>query len=329
MKVLFIGGNGNISSSVAREIISNGDELTILHRGKSSRPLCQGAKSMKGDYYNQNEFEKLLENLYFDVVVNWIIYSPKEIERDIAFFKGKCGQYIFISSASAYKKPLSHYIITEGTPLANPYWEYSRKKIQCERLLEKAYLEEGFPMTIVRPSHTYNDSWLPTAFASADYTAAARMLAGKEIIIHGDGQSLWVLTHADDFAAMFYPLLGNTLAIGEAYHITGEQVLSWQQIHQIIADSLGVKANFVCIPSDFIAKCNPQIGAGLLGDKMWSVVFDNSKIKRLCGNYQQKILFHQGVQRSLAWYDRHPEYKKPLPSLEKDIEAILKAWYKK
>ena len=212
-----------------------------------------------------------MRDLEFDVVVDWIAYTPDDIERDLALFRGRVKQYVFISSASAYQKPPAHYLITESTPLHNPFWEYSRNKIACEERLMRAYREEGFPVTIVRPSMTY-DTNLPIAIGGwGTYTLADRLMQGRPIIVHGDGSSLWVVTHADDFARGFLGLLGNERAIGQAFHITSDEVLTWNQIYQTIAEALGVEANIVHIPSDFIARVAPQMAGSLLGDKTWSV----------------------------------------------------------
>jgi nucleoside-diphosphate-sugar epimerase len=286
----------------------------------------EGVVLLKGDIRERQAVENALSGHKFDVVTQFIGYLPEHVEADIDIFSGRTGQYIFISSASVYHKPPSHYIITESTPAYNPFWEYSQKKIACENLLQRAYREKGFPFTIVRPSHTYNDGWLLSSFGSSDYTVAHRMLNGREIVVHGDGQSLWVVTHADDFARAFVGLFGNRRAVGETFHITSEEVLTWDQIHLTLADALGVEPKIVHISSDFIASVAPKRGGGLCGDKAYSVVFDNSKIKRFVPGFRAVIPYHEGIRRSLAWYEAHPELKVSNPQVEQEIETVLSAW---
>lgn len=301
MKVLFIGGTGNISVSVSRLAVERGYDLFLLNRGRQPVKI-EGATSLTMDIIKLAEVKALLKDHTFDVVVNWIAFEEADIERDLHLFRGRCGQYIFISSASVYQKPVAHPIITESTPLANPYWLYSRNKIRCEERLMRAYRDEGFPMTIVRPSHTY-DRYIPIAVGNwASYVVPKRMLEGKPLVVHGDGTSLWVLTHAEDFARGFVGLLGHPQAIGQAFHITSDFVLTWNQIYEQIGAALGVKPMLVHVPSEFIAQVEPEQGPGLLGDKMYSVIFDNSKIKRYVPEYVAQIPFHQGIVRSLAWY---------------------------
>ncbi|MBN1967101.1 MAG: NAD-dependent epimerase/dehydratase family protein, partial [Anaerolineae bacterium] len=234
------------------------------------------------------------------------------------------GQYVFISSASAYQTPPAYPVITESTPLHNPQWEYSRNKIACEERLMAAYRADGFPMTIVRPSHTYA-TIIPSSFGG-DYTLPERLLQGRPVIVHGDGSSLWTVTHSDDFAKGFVGLLGHPQAIGQAFHITSDESLTWNQIHQIIADALGVEANIIHIPSDFIASVDPRIGPGLLGDKSWSVIFDNTKVKRLVPGFTATIPFHQGIRQTLAWFDADPQRKQVDPASHAAIDAIIRAY---
>ena len=277
MKVLFIGGTGNISTSVSKLAVLKGIDLYLLNRGKSSVDI-PGTKSIICDITKPDELKKSLADMQWDVVVNWIAFTENDIIRDIELFSGKTKQYIFISSASVYQKPVSHPVITESTPTANPYWEYSRNKIACEEKLIHAYREQNFPITIVRPSHTYG-TIIPDAIGQGDYTIVDRMKKGKKIIIHGDGTSLWTLTHAEDFAVAFVGLLGHQQAIGHTFHITSDESLTWNQIYEAIADAINVKANIVHIPSDFICRFDDfQIG-NLLGDKTHTVIFDNTKIK--------------------------------------------------
>ena len=329
MKILFIGGTGNISLDCTHAALEKGYELFHINRGNHPELVPAGVTALKADIRDPQQIRKVLRGLQFDSIVNWVAFLPEHIERDIQIFSGITDQYVFISSASAYLKPPNHWIITESTPLANPFWQYSRDKIACEAFLRSAYREMGFPMTIVRPSHTYGKTWIPTSFGSSDYTVPNRMLHGKEIIVHGDGQSIWTLTHSRDFAQGFSGLLCNSLAVGEDFHITSDEALTWDNIHKIIARGLGVEPKIVHIPSDFISKFSPNKGASLLGDKAYSTVFDNSKIKRFVPGYQPAIPFQTGIQESLAWYEAHPEAKGMDPQVDAEIEQILSAWNNK
>jgi nucleoside-diphosphate-sugar epimerase len=325
MNVLFIGGTGNISVSVSQLAVERGINLTLLNRGTRGVEIT-GARVVIGDINQTAQVDSLLRETKFDVVVNWIAFTPADIERDITLFRGRCNQYVFISSASAYQKPLTHPIITESTPLANPYWRYSQNKIACEERLMQAYREEGFPVTIVRPSHTY-DKRIPISVGNwASYVVPQRMLDGKPIIVHGDGTSLWTLTHAEDFARGFVGLLGHPQSIGHAIHITSDYLLTWNQIHEQIADVLGVKPVLVHIPSEFIAQVNPDVGAGLVGDKMFSVIFDNTKIKRLVPDYVARIPFHEGIRRTLSWFQSDPARLQVADQDHTEIETILNAY---
>jgi nucleoside-diphosphate-sugar epimerase len=262
------------------------------------------------------------------VVVNWIAFKEQDVEQDIALFRGRCAQYIFISSASAYQKPVTHPVITEATPLANPHWQYSRDKIACEERLTRAYREEGFPMTIVRPSHTY-DKNIPTGVGNwSSYVVPKRMLEGKPVIMHGDGTSLWTVTHSEDFARGFVGLIGHPQALGHAFHITSDFMQSWNQMYEQIGDALGVKPNLVYIPSDFIAQVDPPSGPGLLGDKMYSVIFDNSKIKRFVPEFVATIPFHVGIRRTLAWFQAEPSRMVVPAEDDAQFERILAAYQK-
>ncbi|MBN1201565.1 MAG: SDR family oxidoreductase [Anaerolineae bacterium] len=327
MKVLFIGGTGNISLSVSRLAVERGFDLYLLNRGHLGVTV-EGATTITADITQPEQVQAALGSRHFDVVVNWIAYVEPDIERDIALFGGRCGQYVFISSASAYQKPLTYPIITESTPLANPYWQYSRDKIRCEERLIQAYRREGFPITIVRPSHTY-DTRFPIAVGNwASYVIPKRMLEGKPVVVQGDGTSLWTLTHAEDFAKGFVGLLGHPQAIGHAFHITSDFVLTWNQVYEQIGDALGVKPTLVHIPSRFIASVDPDTGAGLLGDKMWCAVFDNSKIKRFVPDYVASIPFHEGIRRTLAWFQAEDTRMHVPPEDDAQIERILTAYEK-
>ena len=325
MKVLFIGGTGFISTAVSRMAMESGMELSLLNRGIRSSEIT-GAHQLTGDIHNPESMRNALKDLKFDVVVDWIAFTPEDVECDLQVFRGRTKQFVFISSASAYQKPVVNYIITESTPLKNPYWEYSRNKIACEELLLKAYRDEDFPVTIVRPSYTYN-TYLPIAIGGFGcYTLADRMLKGKPIIVHGDGSSLWVNTHAEDFGKGFLGLLGNEKAIGQAFHITSDEVLSWNQIYQTIADGLGVEAKIIHIPSDFIVKLVPRLTGDLLGDKTWSVVFDNSKIKSFVPDFQATIPFSQGIRRTLEWFAENEKRRRIDENVNQEMDAIIQAF---
>ena len=306
MKVLFIGGTGNISSSVSALAVRKGIDLYHVNRG--NRPTIEGVKNIIADINNIDQIQKALAGHTWDVVVNWVAFSPEDIQRDIQLFEGKTAQYIYISSASVYQKPAVNYIITESTPLKNPYWEYSRNKIACEDLLMKVYRERDFPMTIVRPSHTYSTVIPITLGGWNEYTTVDRIKKGLPIVVQGDGTSLWTETHADDFAKGFVGLLANQHAIGEAFHITSDEVLSWNQIYQSLAHAVGCEAKIVHISSEAIcsyAENNnfPSERGSLLGDKAYSAVFDNTKIKRFVPDYVATIPFSEGIKRTISWFE--------------------------
>jgi nucleoside-diphosphate-sugar epimerase len=313
MKLLFIGGTGIISSACSDLVVALGHELFIVNRSISKKyPVPPGATVFQADVYTEEaRLATLLKGHQFDAVVDYIAYTVSDIERDIRLFRGKTNQFVFISSASAYQKPVKNYIITERTPLENPYWEYSRNKIACEDRLLFAYLEEGFPVTIVRPSHTYGPSQIPFGVSSWQHpwTVIDRMKRGQKVIVPGDGTSLWVLTWNADFAKGLVGLLGNKRAIGEAFQITSDQVLSWDQIHLEAFRALGLKPNLIHIPSDLIAAYHPHSLGSLIGDKSNSVVFDNSKIKRFVPDYSCAVTWAEGVRRSLEWFEAHPEFQ--------------------
>ncbi|MDC6389391.1 SDR family oxidoreductase [Maribacter sp. PR1] len=324
MKVLFIGGTGNISTPSSRLAVAKGMELYLLNRGKAKVEI-EGAQSITGDINKPEELTELKQHTW-DVVVNWIAFTPEDIERDLELFQGKTKQYIFISSASCYQTPLTYPVITESTPLCNNLWDYSDNKIRCEERLMKAYREEGFPITIVRPSHTY-DTVTPLAIGGFDkYNVIDRILKGKEIIVHGDGTSLWTVTHADDFAKGFVGLLGLTTAIGHAFHITSDEVLSWNMIYKITAAALGKEANIIHIASDFICKIEPSFTGSLLADKAESVLFDNSKIKTFVPGFKATIPYSEGIKRTLAWFYEKPERQNIDAEKERKIENVLRAY---
>ena len=313
MKILFIGGTGIISSACADLAIARGHELFVLNRSMSRKtPVPEGATLLQGDVYNEEaRLATVLAHHHFDAVVDYIAFTANDIERDLRLFRGKTDQFVFISSASAYQKPVQNYLITEETPLENPYWQYSRNKIASENRLMEAYQKEGFPVTIIRPSHTYGPTEIPFGVTSwrHPWTVVDRMKRGQKVIVPGDGTSLWVLTWNADFAKGLVGLLGNEQAIGEAFQITSDEVLSWDQIHLEVYQALGLEPNLIHIPSDLLALYDTEALGSLIGDKANSVVFDNSKIKRLVPDYACEVPWAEGVRRSLAWFDSHPEFQ--------------------
>lgn len=314
MKALLIGGTGTISLAISKLLIEQGWELYLLNRSNRSNELdSDKAKFITCDINDEDKVKKLIDGMDFDVVADFIAFVPAQLERDYRLFQGRTKQFIFISSASAYQKPLSDYRITEGTPLSNPYWEYSRNKIACEDYLMKMYRENGFPVTIVRPSHTYDERSIPMGVygSKGSWQVAKRMLEGKPVIIHGDGTSLWTMTHNSDFAKGFVGLMGNIHAIGEAVQITSDETLTWNQIYNIIADALGVKLNAVYVSSSFLDACSDQDYKGsLIGDQANSVVFDNAKLKRLVPGFVATTRLDQGVRQTVKYILEHPEYQK-------------------
>jgi len=309
MKVLFIGGTGLISQAVSKLAVDNGIELYLFNRGQREAFVPEGAKVINGDIRKPEEAAAILKDHEFDAVVDWIAFTPDHVQTDIDLFTGKTKQYIYISSASAYQKPPQHYIITEETPLENRYWQYSRDKIACEQLLLEAYHSNGFPVTIVRPSYTYGDTMIPAALNSWQHpwSLVDRIRKGLPIVIHGDGTSLWTMTHNTDFAKGFVGLLGHSEAVGQSFHITSDEVLSWNQIYHAIGQAAGVEPNVVHISSDFIIHRLPDQKGGLLGDKAVSSIFDNSKIKRYVPDFEAVIPFAKGIKRTVAWLQAHPE----------------------
>ncbi len=323
MKVLFIGGTGIISSACSPLAIERGIDLYLLNRGQSARPAPAGAKVLHGDIRDPASVKAAIGSMTFDAVVNWITFTPEQVEIDIELFRGITRQYVFISSASAYQTPPVNLPVTESTPLANPFWQYSRNKIAVEERLMRAYREEQFPFTIVRPSHTYDASLMPMG---GRYTWIDRMRKGKPVIVHGDGSSLWVMTHHTDFAKGFVGLLGNNRAIGEVFHITSDELLTWNQIYNLIGQAAGATPQLVHVPSDVINAYDPQWGAGLLGDKTHSMIFDNSKIKRIVPDFAATIPFARGAEEIVAWYDADPARQVVDDKLNETMDRILAAW---
>ncbi|MCG8311539.1 MAG: SDR family oxidoreductase [Cytophagales bacterium] len=303
MKVLFIGGTGNISGACTRLALEKGIEVFHLNRGNRRGLVPKGVQSISADIHNIDEVKRALKDHYFDVVANFIAFVPEDIQNDFELFKNKTDQYIFISSASAYEKPVSHPVITESTPLKNPYWQYSRDKIECEEMLGNLYRKHDFPVTIVRPSLTY-ETVIPAAIGSwDDFTIIDRIRNGKEIIVHGDGTSLWTITHSIDFAKGFVGLLGHQQAIGHAFHITSDELLTWNQIYEAIAMAAGMPPKTVHIPSGFIARFDDFQLGNLIGDKANSVIFDNSKIKLFVPDFVATIPFKQGIKNTVEWFE--------------------------
>lgn len=327
MKVLFIGGSGNISSAVTELAVQRGIELWHLNRGQTAlHPVPDSVQRICADIRDPARVAEMLRGHEWDCVVNWITFTPEQARADIDLFRGKTKQFIFISSASAYQTPPASPFITEETPLDNPFWDYSRNKAACEKLFLDA---PDFPATVVRPSHTYNYV-IPTGVGAWDYSIVRRLKAGGPAVIHGDGTSLWVVTHSKDFAKGLAGLLGNEAAVGEAFHITTDEVLTWNQIYDTLAEVFDCEPNFVHIPSDFIAERDPDFsGPSLLGDKMHSLIFDNSKIKRFVPGFEAGISFREGLGMVRDWYNAEPARKESIPwalKTEKALDHVLTAW---
>lgn len=311
MKILFIGGTGTISISISKALIEQGHELYLINRGNKNKVLPQGAIPLIADIADEEKVASLISKLNFDVVADFIAFEPEQLERNYRLFKNKTKQFIFISSASVYHKPLPDYRVSESVSLANPFWEYSRKKIACEDYLMKLYREENFPVTIVRPSHTYNERSVPLGVhGGSSWQVVKRMLEGKPVVIHGDGTSLWTMTHSRDFAKGFIGLLGNIHAIGEAVQITSDETLTWNQIYKSIANALNVPLKAVHVSSEFLDACSDYDYDGtLIGDKANSAVFDNSKLKRLVPDFVATTRFDQGVKETIDYVLSHKEYQ--------------------
>jgi nucleoside-diphosphate-sugar epimerase len=306
MKILFIGGTGTISSACAQLALARGFELTLLNRGR--QPAWPGARQIIADISDVPATAAALAGEHWDAVVDYIAYTPEELEQRIALFRGRTGQFIFISSASAYQKPPVHFPITESTPLANPFWDYAQKKIACEEILMRALQTENFPATIIRPSWTYNGTRITVPVNSKkSFTLVDRLRRGQPVIVPGDGSAFWTMTHSTDFAKGLVGLLGHQGAIGHAFHITSDEVLTWNQIYESVAAAAGVsQPKLVHIASDFITACLPEFAGGLHGDKAVSSVFDNTKIKRFVPDYVATTRFRDGIARTVKWFDADP-----------------------
>ena len=304
LSVLFLGGSGIISSACSRRAVEEGLDVCVLNRGHStSRPLPPEVERVTGDVDDPRSIEEAIGDRHFDAVVDWLAFTPDQVRARTDLFRGRVGQYVFISSASAYQTPPARLPVTESTPLRNPYWQYSRDKIACEDLLVSLYRDEGYPVTVVRPSHTYDETMVPF---DGRWTIVERMRRGKQVVVHGDGTSLWTLTHHRDFARDFVPLLGHSRTLGEAFHITSDDVLTWDRIAHALAAAAGVEPRIVHVPSDAIAAADPEWGAGLLGDKAHSMVFDNTKIRSLGRGTATSTPFEQGAREIVAWHDADP-----------------------
>jgi len=321
LKVLFIGGTGVISSACGERALSKGMELTILNRGTTAvRSVPEGAELVTADVRDPSSVRAALGDRAFDVVVDFVAFTPDHVRTDIELFTGRTGQYVFISSASAYQKPVGRLPIVESTPLRNPYWQYSRDKIACEDLLVAAYRADGFPATIVRPSHTYDRTKVPLL---GGWTAVDRIRRGQPVVVHGDGTTLWTVTHHVDFAKAFVGLLGHPQAIGDSFHITSDDVLTWDQIYHVLGSAAGAEPRLVHIASETIAALAPQLGPPLVGDKAHSVSFDNSKVKAVVPDYVASIPFFLGAREIVEWYDTNPEQQTVDEELSATFDKLI------
>ncbi len=333
MKILMIGGTGTISSAITRQLAESGHDLWLLNRGNRKDEVPAGVKQLIADVNDEAEVLRQIGSEFFDAVCEFIGFLPSQVERDLRLFAGRTRQYVYISSASAYHKPVASPVITEGTSLANPYWQYSRDKIACEELLMREYREKGFPVTIVRPSHTYCERAVPLSVhgLKGSWQVISRMLAGKPVIIHGDGSSLWTLTWNADFARGFVGLLGNPKAIGEAFQIMSDESLTWNQVYQCVADALGVPLRACHVASEFLAAVAPRewdFTGNLLGDKAATVVFDCTKLKRAVPGFQCTTPFHLGVRRCIDHLTAHPELQMEDPEFDVWCDRVIEAQQK-
>lgn len=332
MKALFIGGTGTISMAIIRRLTKDPLwEVWVMNRGNREAELPEGVHQIIADIHKEDEVREKIKDMKFDTVCEFIGFHVEDVERDYRLFAGKTRQYIYISSASAYHKPAASYVITEGTTLSNPYWEYSRNKIASEEFLMEKYRKEGFPVTIVRPSHTYDERNIPLGVHGKNgyWQVIKRMMEGKPVLIQGDGSSLWTLTFNEDFAIGFTGLMGNRHAIGEAFQITGDETLTWTQIYQTIADALGVELKPYYVSSYFLAAAGDKYGfdftGSLIGDKAVSVVFDNRKLKRAVPDMKTTVRFDQGVRRALAYVSDHPELQVEDPEFDAWCDRVIAA----
>jgi len=328
MKILFIGGTGTISAAISKLLILQGHDLYLVNRGQRNEALPEGAHYLIADVNDEAKVAGLIHDLEFDCVADFIAFVPEHLQRDYRLFKDKTKQFIFISSASAYQKPLANYRVSEATPLSNPYWQYSRDKIACEDYLMKLYREESFPVTIVRPSYTYDERKVPLGVhgSAGTWTVVKRIMDGKPVIIHGDGTALWTMTHTTDFAKGFVGLIGNIHALGEAVQITSDETLTWNQIYQCIAGALNRPLKAVHVSSEFLAAAGSyDFYGGLLGDKAVSVVFDNAKLKRLVPEFVAEKRFDQGVKETIDYILAYPEYQQEDETFDRWCDEIIES----
>ena len=320
--VLFLGGTGIISSACTARAVELGMDVFVLNRGRTStsRPLPDGVTSLVGDLKEPDSVREALGGREFDVVADFLAFTPSDVSARLDLLRGRMGQYVFISSASAYQTPPGRLPVVESTPLRNPFWQYSRDKIACEDLLVRAYREEGLPMTIVRPSHTYDKTLLPF---DGGWTVVDRMRRGAGVVVPGDGTSLWTLTHHTDFARAFVGLLGHPAAIGDSFHITSDEWLAWNDIFTLVGRAAGVEPRLVHVPSEQIAAADPTWGAGLLGDKSHSMIFDNSKVRRLVPDYTAVVHFHRGAREILDWYDADPSRQRVDSAMDATMDRLV------
>lgn len=320
-KVLFIGGTGLISSACVSQAVNLGMEVTVLNRGNSgNRSTPDGVESLHADIRIPGAAREAIGARSFDTVAQFIAFTPDQVETDLQLFEGRCGQYIFISSAAAYQTPPLRLPILESTPLRNPFWQYAQDKIACEDLLVAAWRERGFPATIVRPSHTYDCTQVPT---TGGWTDLARMQRGAPVVVHGDGTTVWTLTHSKDFAFAFGGVIGRLDALGDSFHITSDDAPTWNQIYSWLGAALGVEPKLVHVASETIARAMPQLAPGILGDKTNSAVFDNSKIKMLVPGFQTTVPFGRGAAEIVDWYLQHEDRQVLNPDLDAGFDRLV------
>jgi nucleoside-diphosphate-sugar epimerase len=303
MKVLYLGGTGNISAACVQTSLEKGYDVAVFSRGQSEIKADPRCRQITGDRNDLATLHRVAREEHYDVVANFIAFTPEEVEKDVQAFRGQTGHYLFISTAAVYRKPAASYILTESSPVGNDHWEYARLKIACEQRLLGAYEQEQLPVTIVRPSYTFGPSWIPSGVGGHGYTTLHRIRHGLPIVSHGDGQALWVMTVASDFAAGFVGLFSAPPALGETVHITSDEALTWDAIYQTIAEEAGTELKLVHFPSELIASLYPPFAGSLLGDKSYSTVFDNSKIKALVPGFKARVSFREGIRQSIAWHD--------------------------
>jgi nucleoside-diphosphate-sugar epimerase len=323
MKILFLGGTGNISTACVEHALARGHQVGILTRGRRTCP--SGVEAIVGDRDDPEALRRAAGGRW-DAVADFLAYTPAQVESATSAFAGRTRQYVFIGTAAAYDKRAARLPITEDAPLANPFWEYARLKIACEEAVRRAHRNGRLPATIVRPSYTYGPTWIPSGFGGQDYTVVDRMRRGLPVVCHGDGTALWVMTHASDFAVGFVGLLGHSGALGEVFHITSDEVLTWDAIYETIARAAGAEARLVHVPSALIAALVPDKGGSLLGDKAQSTFFDNAKVRSLVPEFRPRVGFAEGIARSIAWFDADPSRQVVSAVANENIERVLSAW---